>query len=450
MNEIGNICVTENISDAKYVLNNYSKKLLFIFEELKGLEEDIKKLSNDNKVMLLKNKQRYMTITRLKEGSEKQSQIKDFSDTLEKINKNKKIIDLYNSELIKIKIEKNKISHIDNIDDLKKRYENENRLLESCYELVNNNKRIIKNNIDIVDIERIKRDKNFAGPQDNYHPLIIVGHGALTGTRFNLNDQSTIIYTLTDSGVVLRADPNIYIPLIAIQLKTILTNKEESLIEDLEKQLKNMSKTSNISHSHIELTKVLPDFIPSERKLSHSVKKHQKNSGLDYKMNDLIISFDNSLEEEKLGNIIKKTIINTHDTSMVFIEYVKSVKRIPSADEYQSLINQTLPPIYLSIGGNSREYYLSDLINFYGNRPYILINCRSMILGRNTDLLSVVNNVDSHLFIKPVLARQTSGLDEVKLDGDEIDVGDKILEQKHGYIKKYNKYKIKNFLFENQ
>ena len=48
-------------------------------------------------------------------------------------------------------------------------------------------------------------------------------------------------------------------------------------------------------------------------------------------------------------------------------------------EQYDSTLYK--PPKFLAFNAEKTQYLLSDLINFYGERPYILFNCRSMRLA---------------------------------------------------------------------
>jgi hypothetical protein len=90
---------------------------------------------------------------------------------------------------------------------------------------------------------------------------------------------------------------------------------------------------------------------------------------------------------------------------------------------------------------NKNDYLLSDLINFYGERPYILFNCRvTRLFGDDINYLLPIQHRVTDLrkkkYIQPILTRLTSNIDNIKYIDSDIETHDY-------YLKKYLKYKNK-------
>lgn len=328
---------------------------------------------------------------------------------------------------------------------IKNYFKKESINLEKKYMDVQKNKIIISKNFSLVYsifpfttvATTSKRIRNqIIRPIDtNYYPLIIRAHGQLTGTRCNLLDDNIIIYTMTNPGLIVydhltddlsifsqcnMLDKDAYSPEESLNtlegiLKTVANSTQMELAASVDyKDLLNLSYSTHGGH----------------------LKKHQKISGLNYKFNEMIISFETSQEEilhrdRELASGRSVSGLSLQNGIISLYDYLKNdcgSKTYINKDKYF-----VMPPECLSIPGKPTEFYLSDIINYFGSRPYILMNCRVLFDDIIDDhfACSVDNEKLGKCTVSPLIRQTSYG---------EINIPS---EAPHEYLKKYYKYKTK-------
>ena len=223
-------------------------------------------------------------------------------------------------------------------------------------------------------------------------PIVFVAHGSLTGTYFYLDNINTSIYTMTQAGTILYASSYSVEDELISKIKNVVCEPYEKIIETMETHLKEIS---------VESDKYNPEMFPIKSRINlQKVKKHVKSTDKKYIMNDMYINFHDDIKNVYAYNLINEA---KKKTSLAMKEEDFNKKKNP--DLY-------IPPSFLAINAEKKKFLLSDLINFFGERPYVLFNCRAKRIDKlETDYLSKIYEFNNKLYIQPILTRQISNLD---------------------------------------
>jgi hypothetical protein len=290
-------------------------------------------------------------------------------------------------------------------------------LMDAHYNKVNNLKFNLKENIktNIDNISLSENDIKVMGSQTD--PIVFMAHGALTGTQFYINSDKLILYTMIQPGTIFHASQGNIRTNFIIKTKEIMDKPYDEIIIAIEDILRKISLTSNIRD-------VLFDV--KEREKEHLLKKHIKKSEKKYLMNEMILSFTDTRLNTNAYNLFHEARTTT-ETTLIDEHW--------DDEQYDSTLYK--PPKFLAFNAEKTQYLLSDLINFYGERPYILFNCRSMRLASyDINYLSPILQYQDKLYIQPLLTRLTSNIDNLKYREDTN-------VEEHTFYLKYLKYKNK-------
>lgn len=320
-----------------------------------------------------------------------------------------------------------------------KSIELETKQVEKDYEKVNQYKNIIKKTIneDSSSINLTKEDLEIMGNTGREgDPFIFIAHGSLTGTQFYLKNNNISVYTLTQPGTTLYADPFDTTNELIRKTKLLDDQSYPNIIKNMETEIIKISEESAKIRRHDGEDDI---FFPVKGRIGMSVaKKHFKSSDKKYIMNDMIIKFRDPVRNTYIYNLIKEAKTRTFFSSSSF-------------DFELENLNSYKPPNFLSLDKTIPKFLLSDLINFYGERPYVLFNCRTKHISQsdyNPDYVTQMINRQNKrtLYMQPILARQTSNLDDISSYSTDSTDDE---HEPHKFLKKYMKYKLKYLNLKN-
>ena len=348
-----------------------------------------------------------------KQISEKDRIYRLFTNIQNSIYKKAKRNKIYDVDINKISIKSyDKIKEIN--ERIPKTIQIEKKLIEDDYNKINQIKTQLKTKITTNPDSIILSDEDIkimgrTGVEAD--PLIFIAHGSLTGTYFYLNNKNISIYTIVQPGTILSIPSfNIEDELMS-KISDVIDQPYEKIIDTMETQLKEIFLQSIKKNSIM--------FPVKFQNNSALVKKHVKSTSKKYIMNDMYISFS-----DKKRNVYAYNLINEAKNRKSFAVNNEEFNKNHIKNE-----NLYVPPHFLSCYKDT-TFLLSDLINFYGERPYVLFNCRTKNIKKieTTDYLSNIYERQNKFYIQPILSRKISNLDNFESDEDI---------EKHKFLSKY-------------
>ncbi len=343
----------EKAVDDKYFVNK--EKIIYFFKKVNNTNLKIYSFNSDTiKKLIDIIIKDYISNKKLKliEECAQREQTKKLSDTVNKqiikkdnlqkclykmrknINLCAKKYKIFDTDINKILINLNiKIQEIKEsiIKTIPKTIEIEQNIIYQNYKIINEFKTNIKRKI-ITESESITLSLNdFQIMGNKLDPLIIIGDISLTGTYFYINNKNMSIYSLDRIENSFNTSRYGIEDELISKIKNVINEPYEKIINVMEKQLEKISL----------------------------VKKNEK-----YIINDMYVKF-----KDKKKNLFIYNLINEAKNKKLLSKDEEEFNRTQIKN-----FNLYVPPDFLAIDVKKKKFLLSDLINFFGERPYIIFN----------------------------------------------------------------------------